>query len=144
MEMIETETKVVVLNEQPEFSACGEEDVSASYFILCEDDKQTSLSKNVYDFKIAGMSILNWVVRVCDNQPTILKVLENDNVLDVIKNGSADEANIWLNISFDPEFSHFSYEQRYNFGSQNNLLVILCILQFYSKSYGSIHQNFDH
>lgn len=85
MEMIETETKVVVLNEQPEFSACGEEEVSASYFILCEDDKQTSLSKNVYDFKIAGMSILNWVVRVCDSQPTILKVSENDNVLDVIR-----------------------------------------------------------
>ncbi len=85
MEMIETETKVVVLNEQPEFSACGEEEVQANYFILCEDDKQTALSKNVYDFKVAGMSILNWVVRVCDNQPIILKVSENDNVLDVIK-----------------------------------------------------------
>ena len=56
MEMIETETKVVVLNEQPEFSACGNEDVSASYFILCEEDINLELSKNVYDFKIAGMS----------------------------------------------------------------------------------------
>lgn len=85
MEMVETETKVVVLNEQPEFSACGDENVSANYFILCEEDSSNSLGKNVYDFKIAGMSILNWVVRVCENQPIILNVSQNDNVLDVIK-----------------------------------------------------------
>ena len=48
-----------------------------------------------------------------------------DNVLDVIKNGSADEANIWLNISFDPEFSHFSYEQRYNLAVNNYFANII-------------------
>lgn len=85
MEIVETETKAVVLNEQPEFSACDDVDVSASYFILCEEDLDTSLSKNVYDFKIAGMSILNWVVRVCDEQPTILKVSKYDDVLRAIK-----------------------------------------------------------
>ena len=83
--MIETETRVVVLNEQPEFSTCNNDDVSASYFILCEEDANLPLSKNVQDYKIAGMSILNWVVRVCETQPTILKVNHNDDVLKVIK-----------------------------------------------------------
>lgn len=85
MEIVETESKVVVLNEQPEFSANGGEEVSASYFILCEEDDSSSLSKNVHDFKIAGMSILNWVVRVCDTQPTILNVQKNQDILRTIK-----------------------------------------------------------
>ena len=85
MEMVETETNIVVLNEQPEFSASSEEEVSANYFILCEENAETALSKNVYDFKIAGMSILNWVVRACETQPVILKVSEGDDVLSAIK-----------------------------------------------------------
>ena len=81
--MIETETEVVVLNEQPEFCACDGEKVSASYFVLCEEDD--SSSQNLYDYKLAGMSLANWVVRVCETQPTILKVAKNHNVLDVIR-----------------------------------------------------------
>ena len=76
---------MVVLTEQPEFSVCGNDDVSASYFILCEEDVDSILSKEVQNYKIAGMSVLNWVVRVCESQPTILNIKTGDNVLDVIK-----------------------------------------------------------
>ena len=85
MEMIETESNVVVLNEQPEFSAAEQEDVSASYFVLCEDGESSQFGQNVYDFKVAGMSILNWVVRSCDSEPVVLKVSPEDNLIELIR-----------------------------------------------------------
>lgn len=91
MEMIETESNVVVLNEQPEFSSAEQEDVSASYFVICEDVENSQFGQNVYDYKVAGMSLVNWVVRACDSAPVILKASPEDSVLDIIKpylNGS--------------------------------------------------------
>lgn len=85
MEMFETESNVVVLNEQPEFSAAEQEEVSASFFVLCEDDDASQFGQSVYDYKVAGMSILNWVVRACDSDPVVLKVSPDDNVLEIIK-----------------------------------------------------------
>lgn len=91
MEMIETESNVVVLNEQPEFSAAEQENVSASYFVLCEENDNSLFGQNVYEYQVAGMSLLNWVTRACDSAPVILKVSPEDSVLEVIKpylNGS--------------------------------------------------------
>ncbi len=85
MEMIETESNVVVLNEQPEFSTAEQENVSASFFVLCEENDDSNFSQNIYDYKVAGMSILNWVIRACDKEPVILKVSEGDNVIETIR-----------------------------------------------------------
>ena len=85
MEMIETESNVVVLNEQPEFSAAEQENVSASFFVLCEENDASQFSQNIYDYKVAGMSVLNWVIRACDREPVILKISDGDNIIEQIR-----------------------------------------------------------
>ena len=85
MEMIETVNNVVVLNEQPEFIAVSSDEVSANYFVLCENSQGNGLTKPVHEYTIAGMSVLNWVVRACEKQPVVLNVPENADVLEVVK-----------------------------------------------------------
>lgn len=85
MEMVETLNNVVVLNEQPEFVAMSRDDISANFFILCENNSNGTILKDIHEYKVAGMSILNWVVRACEKQPIILQVEENADVLDVIR-----------------------------------------------------------
>lgn len=84
METMEEYKIVRILNEEPEFCEGGFQDVKADYFILCEEGN-CLFGSNVYDLSIAGMSMLNWVVRACVKQPKILKVEQGHNVLDVIK-----------------------------------------------------------
>ncbi len=81
MEILETESNVVVLNTQPEFTAKTKEKCSADYFILCEEDAQLDLQS----VTVAGVSVINWVARACDRRPKILTCKKSENVLDVIK-----------------------------------------------------------
>ena len=85
MEVVEETQNVIVLNDDPQFSVCDDTKVSANYFILCEENTESELSKNVYDCKIAGMSVLNWVVRACAAQPVILKVEKDADVIQTIR-----------------------------------------------------------
>ena len=85
MEMIETLNNVVVLNEQPEFIAFSNDEVSANYFVLCENSHKQGLNKPVQEYTIAGMSVLNWVVRACEKEPIVLNVPEDVDVLEIVK-----------------------------------------------------------
>lgn len=84
METMEEYKVVRILNEEPEFSEGVGHNVSANFFILCEDGN-CLFGSNVYDLQIAGMSVLNWVVRACSSQPKILKVQADEDALQIIK-----------------------------------------------------------
>lgn len=84
METMEEYKVVRILNEEPEFMENANPNVRADYFILCEEGN-CLFGSNVYDLQIAGMSVLNWVVRACSKQPKILKIEKDADVLEVIK-----------------------------------------------------------
>ena len=81
MEILETESNVVVLNAQPEFTAKTRERCSADYFILYDAD----LAIDTKTALIAGVPVVNWVARACEKKPRFLPCKKDDNVLDIIK-----------------------------------------------------------
>ena len=85
MEMVEQIENLLIVNDEPEFSVSDDTKVSAEFFILCEENAQNELSKDVFDCKLCGMSILNWVVRSCLSQPKVLRVEIGANALDAIR-----------------------------------------------------------
>ena len=84
METMEEYKVVRIINEEPEFYEAQEINFAVDYFILCEEGNSL-FGKNIYDLQICGMSLLNWVVRVCGRQPKILKVNKNVNALEIVK-----------------------------------------------------------
>lgn len=84
METMEEYKVVRLINEEPEFCEVEEANISASFFILCEE-RNKLFKRDIFDLQICGMSLVNWVVRVCGTQPNILKVKKGANALDVIR-----------------------------------------------------------
>lgn len=79
------EYKVVrIINEEPEFCEGQKSDIPADFFILCEEENKL-FEQNIYELKICGMSLVNWVVRVCGKQPKILKIQKDDDALDKVR-----------------------------------------------------------
>ena len=85
MEEIEELDNYIVVDEEPEFVAEAEEDISATFFILCENSSQENLVKNIYEYEICGMTALNWVARACGSQPVVLRANEGENVIKLIR-----------------------------------------------------------
>ena len=86
MEMYEEELgNYIVVDEEPEFVAETEEEISATYFILCENSGQENLVKRIYEYEICGMSSLNWVARACDGQPVVLRANDDNNIIKMIR-----------------------------------------------------------
>ncbi len=98
METMEEYKVVRIINEEPEFFEAEKVNLSAEFFILCEEDNFL-FGKNIYNLQIAGMSLLNWVVRVCGKQPKILKVQKGIEPLDAVRNY----------IDYDSEYSVVFY-----------------------------------
>ena len=73
METMEEYKTIRIINEEPEFCEGQKSDILADFFILCEEG-ETLFGQNIYELKICGMSLVNWVVRVCGKQPKILKL----------------------------------------------------------------------
>ena len=92
MERVEQIENILILNDEPEFSASDDTKVSAEFFILCEENAEVELSKNVFDCKLCGMSILNWVVRACIEQPKIIHVESGADALSAIRPYISDDA----------------------------------------------------
>lgn len=84
METMEEYKVVRIINEEPEFLEVQEANVSANFFILCEEGNKL-FGKEVFDLQICGMSLVNWVVRVCGKQPRILKVQKGADALDCVR-----------------------------------------------------------
>ena len=84
METMEEYKTIRIINEEPEFCAGEKANVSADYFILCEEGKAL-FGKNIYDTQVCGMSILNWVVRACGTQPKIITVENGADALSAIR-----------------------------------------------------------
>lgn len=92
METMEEYKTIRILNEEPEFCENVKQDFSADFFILCDENNRL-FGKEIYNSQIAGMSVLNWVVRACGRQPKILKVCGEEDALSVIRpyvNGDAE------------------------------------------------------
>lgn len=85
MEMYEELDNYIVIDEEPEFMAETEEEISATYFILCESSNGQVLPKNIYEYEICGMTSLNWVARACDGQPVVLRANEGDEIIKLIR-----------------------------------------------------------
>lgn len=86
MEMYEEELgNYIVVDEEPEFVAEAEEEISATYFIMCENSGQQNLVKNIYEYEICGMSSLNWVARACESQPVVLRANDDGNIIKTIR-----------------------------------------------------------
>lgn len=84
METMEEYKVVRILNEEPEFCEGSFEQIEANYFIICEEGN-CLFGDNVFDLQIAGMSVLNWVVRACAKQPKILRGSPSQDALEIIK-----------------------------------------------------------
>ena len=84
METMEEYKTIRIINEEPEFCEGQKSDILADFFILCEEG-ETLFGQNIYELKICGMSLVNWVVRVCGKQPKILKIQKGDDALEKIK-----------------------------------------------------------
>ena len=84
METIEEYKTIRIINEEPDFFEVEQNNFQVDYFILCEEGNQL-FGKNIFELQICGMSLVNWVVRVCGRQPKILKVKHEVDALDVIK-----------------------------------------------------------
>lgn len=86
MEMIEEKIEnCIIVDEEPEFIAETDENISASYFIVCEPTKQSVLDKNIYEYEVCGMSSLNWVARACESQPVVLRGEDDENLIRLIR-----------------------------------------------------------
>ncbi len=83
METMEEYKTIRIINDEPEFCEGQKPEVLADFFILCEEEKL--FGQNIYELKICGMSLVNWVVRVCGKQPKILKVQKGDDALEKIR-----------------------------------------------------------
>ena len=84
METMEEYKVVRIINEEPEFCEVEDANVSANFFILCEEGNKL-FGRDIFDLQICGMSLVNWVVRVCGKQPKILKVQKGANALDIVR-----------------------------------------------------------
>jgi carbonic anhydrase/acetyltransferase-like protein (isoleucine patch superfamily) len=78
-------TNELILNAEPEFVEGFSEKVPAQYFVLCEDSDGEELDKNIYEYDILGVSVLDWVQRACALKPIVLRVSEDDDVISLIR-----------------------------------------------------------
>lgn len=83
METMEEYKVVRIINEEPEFCEGQKANVLVKFFILCEEKKV--LGQNIHECEICGTSLLNWVVRVCENKPKILKLEKDADIISTIR-----------------------------------------------------------
>ena len=84
METIQELENIVIVSNETDFIANCSEKISANFIVLCEDNFESALEKNIYEYEILGMSLLNWVSRACNSQPMRLRAATND-VLSLVK-----------------------------------------------------------
>lgn len=86
MEIFENELdNYIVVDEEPEFIQETDEEISAHYFILCEENDNLNLAKNIYEYEICGIPSINWVARACGTKPVILRAEKQADVISLIR-----------------------------------------------------------
>lgn len=89
MEIIEetmvTNENVLVANDQPEFVENSRERVSARYFVICEENVQTTLPKNAFECTVAGLTLAEWTARACGGETLFLRAKEGEDVLNLVR-----------------------------------------------------------
>ncbi len=85
LEEVVSAENVLVLNEQPEFIENFNEKINARYFVICENNNNDSLPKNVFECSVCGLTLAEWVVRACPSEPVVLRANEGEDVLRLIK-----------------------------------------------------------
>lgn len=86
MEVIEeVKTNAVIIDSEPEFVSGADENVSANFFVLCEDSMNENTHQNIYEYEICGESLLSWVQRACITRPMVLRSANEDEVISLIR-----------------------------------------------------------
>lgn len=74
----------VVVNSDPDFVENENADISVSFVILCEQNFDNEINR-IYEQKVAGISLAEWVAMACESKPNIVYINSNDNFLNVIR-----------------------------------------------------------
>lgn len=83
-DITETVTEEIIINAQPEFVQNSNEEVSANFFVLCEQNDE-GLDKNLYEYKLLGVPMVNWVQRACLARPMTVKVQKNADIISLVR-----------------------------------------------------------
>ncbi len=75
----------IIVDEEPEFVQELDEEISAHYFILCENVENPNLAKNIYEYDVCGIPSINWVARACEGKPVVLRADEGADVIRLIR-----------------------------------------------------------
>lgn len=86
---METVEEVIVeeinMGEEPEFKEGDETEISANYIVLCEEKSFDGFESKIYEQRVCGESLADWVGRACVQKPVFLTLSERENFLDLIK-----------------------------------------------------------
>lgn len=74
----------VIVNSDPDFVENDSGDVSASYVILCEQNYDNENSR-MFEQKIAGISLAEWVSMACEKKPTFITINKNEKFMNIIR-----------------------------------------------------------
>lgn len=76
---------IVIANQQREFIENDKEQVSASYFVVCENTTFENLPKKVYELSACGLAFSKWVARACPQEPAIIKMETGESIIDALR-----------------------------------------------------------
>jgi len=75
----------VIVNNDRDFIENDNVDVSATYIVLCEDNYENNVNKAMYDYKVSGLSLAEWVAMACESRPVFITINKNEKFLNLIK-----------------------------------------------------------
>ena len=75
----------VIVNNHHDFIENDDNDVSANYVILCEENTDSELPKAIYEYTISGLSLAEWVAMACESKPSYVTVYKGEKFLNSIK-----------------------------------------------------------
>lgn len=108
---------IVIVNDQPDFELFAKDDVSADFFVICESD-----GENIYESKIAGLKMVDYVARACKKRPKILEIDAGRDYFECLRPYVGDEPYTVILFANTPLVtkSHISMILSYIAGKQMN------------------------
>lgn len=83
--MEKTIIEEIIASEEHEFVEGDSLEVSANYVVLCEEKSFEGYTSRIYEQKICGETLADWVGKACPEKPIFLTLSDRENFLDLIK-----------------------------------------------------------
>lgn len=83
--MEETYVEELIASEEPEYVVGDEPSVQANYVVLCEEKCFEGFSNNIYEQRVRGETLADWVGRACPEKPIFLTLSSQENFLELVK-----------------------------------------------------------